>query len=194
MSSTAPNAIIAYTHITSPQPPPHKPKHSKATAKAPGAMAAPAFLSGLITTPLPPWEVVVKLLLLQTGLALVGGLALARLMAWRGSKRYPRITAGAVLLTGVWGCGCGLEGWRRWGCGLVWYSGVWFMLASIRPHTPPHTHSSASTPTPQTKNKFNRHLLRHRADGRRLFGAARVHGAGGRAQGAGRQGTQGSVG
>ena len=51
---------------------------------------------------LPPWEVVVKLVLLQTGLTLLGALALVKFMGWRGRKAFPALTSGAVLLTG--GC------------------------------------------------------------------------------------------
>jgi hypothetical protein len=49
---------------------------------------------------LPPWEVVLKLVLLQTGLTLLGALAIGKLMARRGARRFPPVKAGAVLLTG----------------------------------------------------------------------------------------------
>jgi hypothetical protein len=63
-----------------------------------GAGAGIAALIG--AAELPPWEVVLKLVLLQTGLTLLGGLAIAKLMSWRGAKRFAPIKSGAVLLTG----------------------------------------------------------------------------------------------
>lgn len=66
-----------------------------------GAGAGGGIAALIGAAELPPWEVVLKLVLLQTGLTLLGGLALARLMAWRGAKRFPPQASGAVLLTGA---------------------------------------------------------------------------------------------
>lgn len=66
-----------------------------------GGAAGFGALLGDYAASLPPWEVVLKLVLLQAGLTLLGGLAIAKLMARRGARRFPRVTSGAVLLTGT---------------------------------------------------------------------------------------------
>ena len=66
-----------------------------------GATTGLGALLGDYAASLPPWDVVLKLMLLQTGLTLLGGLAIAKLMARRGARRFPRVDSGAVLLTGT---------------------------------------------------------------------------------------------
>lgn len=134
---------------------------------------------------LPPWEVVVKLVLLQTGLTLLGGLALAKLMAWRGAKRFPRVTSGAVLLTGGWVHRVGL----RW---IEFQKGLFIDPSTAAP--------AALCPLPtyaRSQHKplitTNRDVVGDRADGGGVPGPERIHGAGGRAQGKGRAGAQGCV-
>lgn len=68
-----------------------------------GATTGLGALLGDYAASLPPGDVVVKLVLLQTGLTLLGGLAIAKLMARRGARRFPRVDSGAVLLTGALG-------------------------------------------------------------------------------------------
>lgn len=50
---------------------------------------------------LPPWDVVLKLLLLQTGLGLLLLLLVRQVLAWKGRKHFPPLTGGSVLLTGT---------------------------------------------------------------------------------------------
>jgi len=50
---------------------------------------------------LPPWEVLLTLLLLQTGLILLLFLVVRQVLAWKGRKHFPPLTCGSVLLTGT---------------------------------------------------------------------------------------------
>jgi len=50
---------------------------------------------------LPAWEVVLKLLLLQTGLGLLLLLLVRQVLGWKGRKHFPPLTGGSVLLTGT---------------------------------------------------------------------------------------------
>jgi len=49
----------------------------------------------------PAWEVVLKLLLLQTGLGLLLLLLVRQVLGWKGGKHFPPLTGGSVLLTGT---------------------------------------------------------------------------------------------
>jgi len=49
----------------------------------------------------PAWEVVLKLLLLQTGLGLLLLLLVRQVLGWKGRKHFPPLTGGSVLLTGT---------------------------------------------------------------------------------------------